>query len=155
MLIPILQAFLTAAACFGLWRFWRVLDGRGVSSRIIAAGLLIRALGGQVLFWISWLRMPVARSLQIGDGLWFFAVDGQAYLGFARELLGRGVKAIVFIEATYPSRIFTACLTLFTAAFGVVASTAILFNCLAYLATCALILRIGDPDAEKERTFAL
>src|SRR6476469_7471620 len=88
MLIPILQALLTAVGCYGLWRFWRVLDGRGVTSRIVAAGLVIRALGGQLLFWISWLRLPVARSLQIGDGLWFFAFDGRAYLSFARELLG-------------------------------------------------------------------
>jgi hypothetical protein len=150
LIIVLLQFILTAAACFGLWRFWGMLRGRGRSSLIIAAGFLIRALGGQALFWISWLRLPFARSLQLGNGLWVFAIDGQWYLGFARQLIQLGPKAIAAMSTFYPSHLFLQLLTIFTAAFGVVASTAILFNCLAYLATCALILRIS-----KRSDFAL
>jgi hypothetical protein len=142
--IVLLQFVLAAAACFGLWRFWRTLRGRGRSSLIIAAGFLIRALGGQALFWISWLRLPFARSLQLGNGIWVFAIDGQWYLGFANQLIHRGAGAIAAMGTFYPSHLFLQLLTIFTAAFGVVASTAILFNCLAYLATCALILRLSD-----------
>jgi len=155
MLIATLQALLTTAACFGLWRFVNALGGRGLTSRIIVAGFLLRALGGQLLFWISWLRLPVGRSLQLGNGFWFFALDGQAYLAFAGELLSKGVKAVLFADALYPSHIFVQCLTLFTAAFGVVASTAILLNCAAYVATCALIVRIAPPAAERARNFTL
>jgi hypothetical protein len=146
--IVLLQFILTAAACFGLWRFWGTLRGRGRSSLIIAAGFLIRALGGQALFWISWLRLPFARSLQLGNGLWVFAIDGQWYLGFARQLIRLGPRAIAAMTTFYPSHLFLQLLTIFTAAFGVVASTAILFNCLAYLATCALILRFRSTRTD-------
>ncbi|HEX3110552.1 MAG TPA: hypothetical protein VHU41_15765, partial [Thermoanaerobaculia bacterium] len=158
MLIAILQTLFAALVCYGLWRSWRALtehgNGRGRASQIVAAGFLVRAFGSQLLFWISWLRLPVARSLQLGDGFWFFAVDGQWYLDYARELLTHGPKAIVFISANYASRIFTQWFTLFAGACGVVASTAILFNCLLYVATCALIFRIGRRD-DRMRDFAL
>lgn len=143
MTIAILQTLLAAAAGYGLWRFWRALEHHGTASRIITAGFVVRALAAQLLFWISWLRLPVARSLQLGDGFWFFALDGQGYLAYARDLLGHGAKAILFISAKYASRIFTQWFTLFAGAFGVVASTGILFNCFFYLAACALILRLG------------
>ena len=153
-MIAILQTFLAAVGCYGLWRFWRSLDGRGTASKIITAGFLVRALSSQILFWISWLRLPIARSLQLGDGFWFFAVDGRWYLDHARDLLGRGPQAIVFIGTNYASRIFVQWFTVFAGAFGVVASTGIIFNCFLYLATCALILRIAPRD-ERLRTFAL
>src|SRR5438270_2007909 len=158
MTIAILQTLFAALACYGLWRCCRAVaadDGtRGTASRIITAGFIIRALGSQVLFWISWLRLPVARSLQLGDGFWFFAVDGQWYLNYARDLLAHGPKAIVFISANYASRIFTQWFTVFAGAFGTVASTGILFNCFLYLATCALILRIA-PRNDRARHCAL
>jgi hypothetical protein len=153
MTIPILQVLLTIGGCYGLWRFWRALGGRGRASHIITAGFLIRALASQLLFWISWLHLPIARSLQLGDGFWFFAVDGPWYLSYARDLLHRGPGAIVFITPTYASRIFTQWFTVFAGAFGVVASTAILFNCVAYLAACALIVRLAREG--RTRDFAL
>lgn len=154
MTIAILQALLAIGGCYGLWRFWRALANDGRASLIIGAGFLLRAFGSLLLFWISWLRLPVARSLQLGDGLWFFAIDGQWYMGYARELLERGPSAIVFIGSKYASRVFTQWLTLFAGAFGVVASTSILFNCFLYLAACGLILRIAARD-ERPRDFAL
>lgn len=153
MTIAILQVLFAAAACYGLWRCWRALGGRGRASQLITFGFLIRALGGHVLFWISWLRLPIARSLQLGDGFWFFAVDGPWYLGYARDLLAHGPKAIVFVSWIYASRIFTQWFTIFAGAFGVVASTGILFNCFLYLATCGLIFRIARDD--RPRDFAL
>src|SRR5258706_7334424 len=145
-MIVLLQFLLTALACFGLWRLWRSLAGYGKASLIIAAGFVIRALAGQLLFWISWLHLPIARSLQLGNGFWFFAIDGPGYLTYANELIDLGSKAILFISTAYKSRLYTQAFTLAAAAFGVVSSTAILFNCAAYLATCALILRIGWQD---------
>ncbi len=63
MSLALFRIILTAAACFGLWRLWRSLAGRGTVSLIIGAGFLIRALAGQILFWISWLPLPIGRSL--------------------------------------------------------------------------------------------
>jgi hypothetical protein len=143
--MPIIQLILTALACVALWRYARR------QSPIVVAGFLIRAFAGQVLFWISWLHLPIARSLQLGNGFWFFAIDGPWYLGYANELIPRGPLAILTVSGTYPSYTYVQAFTIFCAAFGVVASTAILFNCAAYLATCALIERIGNGS----KTFTL
>ena len=150
-MIVFLQFVLTAAACFGLWHLGRALAGRGKASLIIAAGFVIRALAGQLLFWISWLHLPIARSLQLGNGFWFFAIDGPGYLSYANELIDLGPKAVLFITTAYKSRIYTQVFTAAVAAFGVVSSVAILFNCAAYLATCAIIQRIGPRDSRMER----
>ena len=154
MTIAILQTLFAALACYGLWRCWRAFGGNGRASRIVTAGFLIRAFASQLLFWISWLRLPVARPLQLGDGFWFFAVDGPWYLDYARDILAHGPKAIVFVSWKYASRIFTQWFTLFAGACGVIASTGILFNLVLYLATCALILRIGRRNG-RARDFAL
>lgn len=131
--MTVVNVILTIAACFGLWRLWRTTSGYGRASQIVAAGFLIRAFAGQALFWISWLELPIARSLQLGNGLWFFALDGAGYLRYA---------ATLFAQQTYPSRTFVQVLAVFVAAFGNVASVAILLNCAAYLAMCALVVRM-------------
>jgi len=137
MYLTILQAVLTAAACYGLWRFARRMP------LIVVAGFLVRAFAGQALFWISWLRLPIARSLQLGDGFWFFAIDGPGYIQFANEVIAKGPVASLLAGAIYPSHVFVYVFALFVAAFGAVASTAILFNCAAYLAMCALVIRMA------------
>src|SRR3954454_10453011 len=101
MLFAMLQTLFAAIACFALWRFARN------ASPVVAAGFLIRALGGQLLFWISWLHLPVALSLQRGNGFWFFAIDGPWYLGYANELVARGPLAILAVNANYPSHTYT------------------------------------------------
>jgi hypothetical protein len=156
-MITFLQILLTLLACAGLWRFWSSLQGRGASSLVISAGFLIRAVAGQVLFWISWLHLPVAPSLHSGGGYWFFAPDAPGYLQFAGVLIDQGFRATVLISSAYTSRTFTQVLTAFAAAFGLVEPIAILLNCVAYLAACALILRIAsrDPRAETPRLVML
>lgn len=137
--VVIVQFLLTAAACFGLWRLCRT------QPRIVLAGFLVRALVGQALFWISYLRLPVGRSLQLGNGFWFFAVDGPFYLGYAAELAARGPAAILMDGRLYPSQFFVQVLAVCVGAFGGVASVAILLNCAAYLLTCTLIARVARP----------
>ena len=136
--VVIVQLLLTAAACLGLWRLCRA------QPKIVIAGFLVRALAGQALFWISYLRLPFARSLQLGNGFWFFAVDGPFYLGYATDLAARGPAAIL-LDAHYPSQFFVQVLSLGAGALGGVASIAILLNCAAYLATCTIITRIARP----------
>jgi len=136
----ILQFLLTAAASFALWQLWRVLAGNGRASTIIAVGFLLRALGGQVLFWISFLKLPIGESLQIGDGFWFFALDGRGYLAYATYILAG------FTPGDVPSPLFVHFVMAFAAMFGGVASIAILLNAFAYLLTCALILRLSPRN---------
>ncbi|HKS26097.1 MAG TPA: hypothetical protein VJZ76_25120, partial [Thermoanaerobaculia bacterium] len=156
MLIAIIQVFLTAAACYGLWRLfvWSAAAMPPLAKRIVVAGFLIRAVIGQALFWISWLRLPVARSMQIGDGIWFF-IDGWWYMSYARHLLNEGWMAtLTLTDARYPSRVFVQLLTACVALFGDQASVAILLNCAAYLATCAILVRL-QPRGNGAVLFAL
>lgn len=147
MTVTILRGALTIAACFGLWRVWRSIarvDPR--VAWIVGGGFLLRALGGQALFWISLLRLPVGRSLQLGDGFWFFAIDGPWYLANAYALAQKGPAAVLFADATYASHTFVQILAPCLAAFGPVASVAILVNCAAFLATCIVIVRLGTRE---------
>jgi len=146
MALALLQVVLTAVACFALWWLWRRVAGRGRASMIIAAGFVVRAFFAQALFWISWLGLPIGRSLQLGNGFWFFAVDGPGTLAYAKLLAPRGVLGILFPGETYPSHFFVQVFALFVAAFGGVASVAILLNCAAYLLTCALVIAMSVRD---------
>jgi hypothetical protein len=138
--VPFLQLILATAACFGLWRLCRA------QPTIVIVGFLIRAFAAQALFWISYLRLPIARSLQLGNGFWFFAVDGPFYLKDAMKLVARGPAAILFLGDEFPSRFFVQVLSLFVGAFGGVASVAILLNGAAYLLTCAIVMRLRRND---------
>ena len=137
-------------ACAALWWQWRnVVRVGGRAALIISGGFLLRALIGQALFWISWLRLPIARSLQLGDGFWFFAVDSPGYIANARTL-SQGV-----VPDFYPARVFVHVLAAFVLALGPFASVAILLNCAAYLATCAVILFIGRNARQTPLLLAL
>lgn len=151
-----LHSVLAAAACFALWRLWCRWFGRGDARAALVAGvgLVARAAAGEALFWTSYLRLPIARPLQLGGGLWFFAVDGAGYMAYAESLARRGAMATLTIDAHYPSRAYVQILTAFVAAFGDVASVALLLNCAAYLATCALLVRLR-PRVDGAVLFAL
>jgi hypothetical protein len=151
MILDLLHIPIAVAACFALWKLWTSLATRGRASLIIAVGFLIRAFGGEVLFWISYLNLPVARSLQLGDGFWFFAVDGPGMLAYARELIPRGPSGLLLIGRELPSHAFIQIFTTLAWMFGTFASVAILLNCAAFLATCAIILRLGEPGPRGER----
>ena len=78
----------------GLFFLWRAAEP---SERwlkwIVAAGFLARAVLGQALFWISWTRLPVLRSLQMGGGYWVFAQDATFYFPQAVAVAEKGLRA--------------------------------------------------------------
>jgi hypothetical protein len=151
MILDLLHIPIAVAGCFALWKLWTSLASRGRASLIIALGFLIRAFGGEVLFWISYLKLPVARSLQLSDGFWFFAVDGPGMLAYARELIPSGPSGLLLIGRELPSHAFIQIFTTLAWMFGTFASVAILLNCAAFLATCAIILHLGEPGPRGER----
>jgi hypothetical protein len=148
LITALLQLLLTTVAAFGLWKLWKLYAAETGGDRaltlIVAVGFLGRALVGQVLFWISWLRLPFLRSLQIEAGYWFFAQDGPDYLAKAWELLEGKVSALT-LETQYSSHTFVEVVALLMAACGSAASIGLLLNGAAYLGMCLLILRIGGP----------
>lgn len=116
------------------------------TSKIIAGGFLVRAFLGQALFWISYLQLPVARSLQLGDGFWFFAADGPEYLLLANAVADHGLAGVSYFGDRIPSVLFVRLLAILVMTFGSIASLAILINCAAYALTCLLLVRMKAND---------
>lgn len=155
-MILTVQAILSLVVGWCVFLLWRRL---GATNRVVCwlvtGGLLIRAVGGQVTFWVSYLHLPIARSLQIGDGLWIFAVDAVQYFGYANRAASGGLNAILYIDRTTPSVFFVQILALFVFMLGATTSVAILLNVTAYLGCCMAIVSFGDPNKSRTIIFAI
>lgn len=134
-------AGLTAAAAL-LWFLWRRFDREDVRTRrIVAAGFLLRAFLAQGLFWISYLRLPVARSMQAGDGLWFFSLDAIPFFSRASSLAARGLWQFGSADPLWISRFYTQTIAAFIYFLGNSAAVGILLNLLSYLGSALLLIR--------------
>src|SRR5436190_1934706 len=128
----------------GLWRVWRVIAaGDRRVAQIVGMGLLIRIVGTQALFWISWLHLPLGRSLQLGDGFWFYAVDAPKYVAAAQDLAGRGFFVAMAGAGQYPSEVFVQLLSLCVSLFGFVGVLATFLNGFAFLVGCLAVLKLA------------
>ena len=76
---------------------------------IFAAGILLRAVGGVLLFAISYLQWPILRSLQTGGGFWTLAIDAHWYFNEAAMAVSHGIGTI---SATAPSPAYLRALAL-------------------------------------------
>jgi len=131
-----------AAAGAALFGLWRVALGDDPRLRfIVTSAFLLRAALGQALFWISFLGLPLGRSLQLGRGLWFFALDAEKYTTAASAAAGEGLGAISTIPFSAPSVTYTQTLALFSLTFGDVVAVSLLLNLFCYLGACAIIVR--------------
>ncbi len=158
MVVLSLQLILVVAACFGLLRLWRAaLPAERWLRWVVATGFLSRALVSQALFWISWASLPVARGLQLGQGLWFFARDGLLYYRDAGEAATKGLAAIVTLDRTQMPLRYEQALAAGLWLFGRVASVAILINLACYLGMVAIVLHWAarEPRARKAAAFAI
>jgi hypothetical protein len=154
--VVFLQVLFTLGAGWLLWKAWRRLSA--ISPRagtLIGAGLIIRALLAQAMYWISYLHLPIARSLQTGDGFWALAIDGRLYFEQASELLAHGWGAVALVDKRLPSPAFLQILAVFQSLFGPAASVGSLLNLFAYLGACAAILRLGRTADGRVATPAL
>ena len=147
-----LETLCLVVAGFALWRLWTIANKqpRQIAS-LVAAGFLLRSFAGQALFWISYLRMPIARSLQLGNGFWFFGLDGILYYGAAAQAASGGWPAIIALPAELPSVGYIRALAVFAWFCGAVPSIAVLLNLFAFLGTELLMIswatRHGVPAA--------
>jgi len=128
---------LALAAC-GVW--WTRASADRTVRTIVAAGLLLRAGPGVVLFWISAHRLPIGSSLQLEPGFWFFGLDAETYYGLAVAAATRGVGAIAALAPILPSVFYIKSLAAALYLFGPSPATSLLFNLLAYagLVSCAI-----------------
>lgn len=140
----LLQTALAAGACIALWLLLqRTRGGGAIAYALAVAGFLLRAVAAQLFFWISWIPLPLGSSLQIGNGLWFFAYDGWTYLDLAERLIASGWQQGVAFDSRFASPVFVWALAIATLLFGSSAMTGVLLNLLAHAASCALIVRIA------------
>jgi hypothetical protein len=155
MTLALLQVVLSSVAGFAIFRLWRRI---AASNRtvfwLVTTGLLLRGLGGVLAFWLSYLGLPIARSLQIGRGLWVFAVDATLYVQYAVSYAAGGFQSILLVDKTLPAPFFIQTLAAAMLCFGSVISVAILLNLAAYLGCCAIILSFGD-DTPRPVVFAI
>jgi len=143
-------------ALFFLWRRTRLLHDRWIDIAI-AAGFAARAFLGQLLFWISYEKLPIAKAMQIGDGLWFFAMDALLYYPPARSAAHGGLWAILHVPRSVASVSFVQTLSVFFILFGEAASVAVLLNLFCFLGMAWLIVRWAaqDPRARAAARFAI
>ncbi|HYC92964.1 MAG TPA: hypothetical protein VEO54_27410 [Thermoanaerobaculia bacterium] len=152
----LLQTLCLVAAGYALWRLWAVIARRGpLISLVVALGFVGRSLAGQALFWVSYLKLPYGRSLQLGDGLWFFGLDAIHYYGAAKTAAYDGLGAVLTISHFVPSVVYVKVVGLFLWLFGIATSTAILVNLAAYLGTAALIVVCAERRRVSPRITAL
>jgi hypothetical protein len=156
-MIPFLtRLVILLVAGYALYRLWR--DYRSTDRWInigIAAGFLARAVIGQLMFWISYARLPVARQLQMGDGLWFFARDALEYFPVATKLARSGVVAIINYPTSGASVAFVKVLAAAVLLLGSVTSVALLLNLFCYLGTMAVIVRWSERETRARTAAAL
>jgi hypothetical protein len=127
-------------AGLAVWALWRRTAQDAVTAWIVGIGLVARALGGCVLFWISYLHLPFGQSLQLGRGFWFFAPDAVNYFDYASQAAADGLYAILTVNPSLPSRFYIQSLAAFIYVLGASPAVGILLNALAYLVTCWLVV---------------
>ncbi len=154
MAILSFQAIAAAGACLLLWILWRKFAGLETGCTIVALGFIGRAFGGQLLFWLSYLALPPGRSLQLGDGFWFFGLDGRTYFNEAKAWIAAGAGAVIFADKTNPNYLFVQAIALLRVTMGTAISTALFINLATFLGTALLIARWGS-QSESRRTAAL
>ncbi len=142
--VAIVQTMCCLFAGAMLWQGWRSVAARsrGVTL-IVTFGFLARAVAGTLLFWVSYLELPIGRQLQDGDGYWKLASDSRLYMALATEMLSEGWHSVLYPFRGAPSPFYLQTLSVFGAVVGLTIATGILINLFAYLGTCAVILRVG------------
>jgi hypothetical protein len=150
MILVFIQAVLVIGAGVGLFWLWRLAAPSERWLRyIVAAGFFARAILGQALFWISWAQLPIARGMQLGDGLWSFAIDAQIYVPFATWGARHGLWAIITFDRTAPSVMYIQLLGVANWLFGIVTAAGLLLNLFCHLGMIAILVRwpVKTPTA--------
>lgn len=144
MLVFLIRLISCILIGFSMLAMWRKVSADPSVRAVIGLGFAARALGGIALFWISYLHLPIATSLQLGRGFWFFAPDGVGYFDYAAGAAASGLYGIVTLDPQLPSVFYIKALALLMYLIGTTPAVAILLNLLAYLGSCVLFVSWGN-----------
>ncbi len=134
----------------GLGLGWLALMGyRWVYRRSTVIGLILgfsilaRITVGLALFWISYLGLPLAESMQAGGGFWQTAVDATRYHDHAIMAIQNGVLS--FDYENFASPFFVRVLAIWFLAVGISPASGLFLNICFYIGVCVLIVRMYGP----------
>ena len=148
-MLDIARLLLLGAAGTALYFLVRTaLGGDRWMRAFVLVGFLGRAFLSVLLFWVSYLFLPVAQGLQMERGLWFFAVDSRLYLTGARQAVAGGLDDILRLTASTPSAAYVQALAVFSLLFGDPIAVSLLLNLFCYAGACAIIVRWSATFSE-------
>lgn len=120
-----------------------------VLGHIVAVGILARATVGLILFVIAYLHLPVAESLQMGNGFWTIFFDATQYYGFAQRVMETGL-----FETNYhgfPSPAFVKVLAIWMWMVGASPASGLFLNVCVYVLFSILLVKVFEPVNEWRR----
>jgi len=139
----LLWALRTAAAGalgYVLLTMYRAIRERSTAlANMVALRIVLRAVIGVALFWVSYLHVPVASSLQLGGGFWALAPDAGGY--FERAAQAASTLTPVPIALATPSPVYLNVLALAMWLFGTSPATGMFLNLALYVSLMAAIAR--------------
>src|SRR5260370_24819543 len=137
LVIVLVQFVAASLAAGGVLRMYRAIARRDrLIGRIVGAGFLVRAFFGQILFWISYLKLPIDSTMPMGGGFWWFGAVSVGYFKVAVHAAYGGLVAILSVQRSEAAPSYVQLLALAVTLFGCVASVGLLLNLAAYLGTC-------------------
>lgn len=140
--IVTVQTLVAIALGTALFQLWRVTVRSGPRfAWIVTAGFVFRSFVGQAFFWVSYLRLPIAPELQLGDGYWFWGLDGHGFFVLAHRVIAAGAKAVLLIDKTTIAFFYVQIIAVAVVLLGVSAAVGFLLNSIAFMAMSALIVR--------------
>lgn len=123
---------------------YRAISRRSrVIATIVAAAIVIRAVLGMALFWISYLELPFARGQQAGNGFWTLAIDATTYFGHAASAAQSG--ALLPLDHLVPSPLFIDVLAMWMMLVGTSVASAIFLNLCLYVGLAFALVRTFAP----------
>ena len=125
---------LAAALAFGYLVFLGYRDVRRRSTVLgaaVALAILIRILLGVSLFSISYLELPIARSLQLVGGFWTLAIDATGYFQYAAQ--AADTQTMAPFDGSIPSPFYVNALAIWMLLVGVSPAAGVFFNLCLYL----------------------
>jgi hypothetical protein len=125
-----------------------------VGATIVGLGLLARAVVGLLLFWMSYLNLPVLSHLHSGDGFWILAPDARVYYETAAALADQGLDGL-FAPITVGSPAFVRILALWLSGVGTSPISGLLMNLCFYVAACLLLVWHYNPSNEWRQDLPL
>jgi hypothetical protein len=142
---------LATAACgwLVLAAFRWIRHRSAVVGAIVGITILVRAVLGLALFWISYLEIPILASLQMGGGFWLIAPDATGYYELAAGAADTG--KLVSLNHAVPAPLFVDVLALWMRTLGVVPAAGMFLNLCLYVAFVMMVVWCFSPVADWRR----